>query len=111
LKKEGQNGVEMTENKPKIEVKPRFCGKPARNARPSKKEFITQVEGLETHTFDIGSIKYAAKYQKLVDAIANHIQNDYKGGPKIAKAFKKMSLLMILIPNYPTANLGGSVDP
>jgi hypothetical protein len=96
----------MTENKPKIEGKPRFCGRPTRNPGPAKKEFVTKVVGLETHTFGIRSAKYAAKYQKLVDAIANHVQKEYKGGPKIAKAIKELSLPMIWIPNYPTANSG-----
>ncbi len=73
----------------------------------AKKEFVTKVVGPETHTFDIGSAKYAVKYQKSVDAIANHVLKEYMGGPKIAKAI----LPMILIPNYPTANLGGNVDP
>ncbi len=31
---------------------------------------------MESHTFDIGNVKYAAKYQKTVDAIANHIQKE-----------------------------------
>jgi hypothetical protein len=101
----------MTENKHKTEGNPRFCGRPARNAGPVKKEFVTKVVGLETHTFDIGSAKYVAKYQKLVDAIANHVQKEYKGGPKIAKAIKELSLSTILIPNYPTADSGGNVDP
>ncbi len=42
-----------------------------------------------------------AQYQKSVDAI----------GPKIAKAIKELSLPTILITNYPTANLGGNVNP
>jgi hypothetical protein len=74
----------MTENKSKTEGKPRFCGRPTRNAGPAKKVFVTKLLGLETHTFDIRSTKYAAKYQKLVDAIANHIEKEYKGGPEIA---------------------------
>jgi hypothetical protein len=95
----------MTENKYKIEENPRFCGRPARNARPVKKEFVTKVVGLETHTFDIGSAKYVVKYQKLVDAIGNHAQKAYKGGPKIAKAIKELSLPTISIPNYLTEGM------
>ncbi len=71
--------------------------------------FVTKVVGLKTHTFDIGIAKYVVKYQKLVDAIINHIQKEYKGGPKIAKAIKELSLPTISIPNYPTVNLGGNV--
>ena len=44
--------------------------------QPSKKELVTKVFGLESHTFDIGNAKYAAKYKKTVDAIANYIQRE-----------------------------------
>jgi hypothetical protein len=66
---------------------------------PEKKEFVTKLVGLKTHTFDIGCGKYAAKYQKLVDAIANHVQKEYKQGPKIAKAIKELSLPMTQLPD------------
>ena len=48
----------MTETKPKIERK-RHSKRPARNAGPARKQFVTKVLGLESHTFDIGSVKYA----------------------------------------------------
>ena len=54
----------------------------------------------------MGNVKYAAKYQKSVNAIANHIQKEYKGGPEIAKAVKKLKLPTILIPGYPAAKAG-----
>jgi hypothetical protein len=61
----------MSETKPKIEWnRPR---RPARAPGPAKKEFMTKVLGLKSHTFNIGNPKYAAKYKKTVDAIANHI--------------------------------------
>ena len=44
----------------------------------------------------------------MVDAIANHIQKEYKGGPEIAKAIRDMSLPTIMIPPYPTAATTGS---
>ena len=79
----------MWESKPKVEGRPRFPRRPTRNVGLTKKEFVTKVVGLETHTFDIGNAKYTAKYQKSVDAIANHIQKEYKGGPEITKAIKE----------------------
>jgi hypothetical protein len=85
-------------------------GAGARNAGPTRKEYKTKVVGLESHTFDIGHAKFAAKYQKTVEAIANHIQKDYKGGPEISKALRDLSLPVIDIPNYPTG-IGGTVDP
>jgi hypothetical protein len=81
----------MIETKPKIEGK-HHSRRPARNAGPARKEFLTKVLGLESHTFDIGNVKHAAKYQKTVDATANHIQKEYEGGPEIAKAIRDLSL-------------------
>ena len=101
----------MTDAKPKVEGK-RPARRPARSGAPARREFVSKVVGLETHTFDIGNAKYAAKYQKSVDAIANHTQKEYKGGPEIAKAIRDMSLPTIVIPAYPTpATAGDPIDP
>jgi hypothetical protein len=79
---------------------------------PTKKEFSTKVLGLETHTFDIGNAKYAAKYKKTVDSIANYIQREYKGGADIAKAIKELCLPSLQIPGFPKARTGETVvDP
>ncbi len=59
--------------------------------------------GLESDTFDVGNAKYAAKFQKLVDAIAIHIQREYKGGPDIAKAIRDLILPTFAPPTYPVA--------
>jgi hypothetical protein len=79
----------MSEAKPKIEGAKTFR-RPARAAGLTKKEFVTEVLGLKSHTFDIGNAKYAAKYKKPVDAIANHIQREYNSGADIAKAIKEL---------------------
>jgi hypothetical protein len=101
----------MTETKPKIEGKG-HSRRPARNVRPARKEFLNKVLGLESHTFDIGNAKYTAKYQKTVDAIADHIQKKYKGGPEIAKAIRDLILPMIAIPEYPRPSLTtAAIDP
>ncbi len=82
----------MSEVKPKIEGPKKFR-RPMRAAgQPTKKEFVTKVLGLESHTFDIGNAKYAVKYKKTVDAIANYIQRRDKGGADIAKAIKELYL-------------------
>ena len=80
-----QDLANMTHAKPKIEEK-RPHRRHARSGAHARKEFVLMVVGLETHTFNISNAKYAVKYQKSVDAIANHIQKEYKGGPEIAKA-------------------------
>jgi hypothetical protein len=101
----------MAKTKPKIEEK-HHSRRPTRNAGPARKEFITKILGLESHTFDIRNAKYVAKCQKTVDTIANHIQKEYKGGPKIAKAIRDLSLPTIAIPAYPRPSLtAAAIDP
>ena len=60
----------MSEVKPKVEGAKKYL-RPTRAVGPIKKEFSMKVLGLESHTFDIGNAKYAAKYKKTVNAIAN----------------------------------------
>jgi hypothetical protein len=52
----------MIETKPKIEGK-RHSRRLARTEGPARWKFFTKELGLESHTFDIGNAKYAAKYQ------------------------------------------------
>ena len=100
----------MLEAKLKVEGAKKFR-RPTRAAGPTKKEFVTKILGLKSHTFDIGNAKYAAKYKKMVDAIANHIQREYKGGADIAKAIKELSLptLSLRVPGYPKAKARATV--
>ncbi len=108
-RKEREN---MSEAKPKIEGAKKFR-RPMRAAgQPTKKEFVTKVLGLESHTFDIGNAKYTTKYKKTVNAIAKYIQREYKGGADIAKAIKAPSLPTLQVPGYPKAKAGETaVDP
>ncbi len=92
----------MSDVKPKIEGARKYR-RPARAAGPTKKEFSIKVLGLEIHTFDIGNAKYAAKYKKTVNSIANYIQREYKGRADIAKAIKELSLPSLQIPGFPKA--------
>ena len=74
--------------RPKLEgKKPR---RPISRGGPIKREYTSKVLGLESHTFDVGNAKYAAKFQKSLDAIAIHIQREYKGGPDVAKAIRDL---------------------
>jgi hypothetical protein len=56
--------------------------------------------------FDVGNAKYAAKFQKSADAIAIHIQREYKGGPNIAKAIRDLVLPGVSLLPYPTGTSG-----
>ena len=92
----------MSEVKPKIKGARKYC-RHTRAVGPIKKEFSTQVLGLESHTFNIGNEKYVAKYKKTVDSIANYIQREYKDRAAIAKAIKELSLPSLQIPGFPKA--------
>jgi hypothetical protein len=102
---------EMSDVKPKIKGARKYR-RPARAAGPTKKEFSMKALGLESHTFDIRNAKYAAKYKKTVNSIANYIQREYKGGANIAMAIKELSLPSLQIPGFPKARTGETVvDP
>ena len=49
---------------------------------------------------------------KMVNAVANYIQREYKGGDNFAKAIKALSLPTLQVPGYPKAKAGETaVDP
>ena len=102
-KREREN---LSEAKPKIEGAKKFRRPMRATGQPTKKEFVTKVLGLGSHTFDIKNAKYAAKYKKTVDAVANYIQREYKGGADIAKAIKVLRLPTLQVPGYPKAMAG-----
>jgi hypothetical protein len=94
--------LEQQEQKPKVDGK-----KPNRRPfRPMKKEFETKVVGLETHTFDIGHVKYAAKFIKSRDKVVLYMQEKYEQGAVIAEAMRTMTLTEITLPPYPKPKLG-----
>jgi hypothetical protein len=70
----------MSEAKPKIEGAKKFHRTMTAAGPQIKKEFIAKVLGLENHTLDIGNVECASKYKKTVNAIANHIQREYRWG-------------------------------
>jgi hypothetical protein len=84
------------EEKPKVEGK-----KPRRPTRPSKKEFTSEMAGLTEDTFDIGHPKYAAKYERSVDAIARYVQEQYKSGADVALAMRELIAPTVTMPTFP----------
>ena len=77
-------------------------GKKARRPpRAYKKEYTTAMVGLEEHTFDIGHPKYAVKYERSVDAIARHVQQEYKSGADVALAMRELVAPTVTMPTYP----------
>ena len=85
------------------EQKPKLKGKKAhRGTRAYKKEFTTAMVGLEENTFDIRQPKYATKYERSVDAIARHVQQDYKSGVDVMLAMRDLVEPTVTRPTYPT---------
>ncbi len=78
---------------------------------PVRKEYTSKVEGLESHTFDVGNTKYAAKFQKLLDGIAIYVQRKYEGGPGVAKVIRDLILPIVTLPAYPVGTNGNPPDP
>jgi hypothetical protein len=101
-KPEKEESKNMSEAKPKIEGAKKFR-RHTRAAGLTKQEFVTKVLGLESHTFGIGNTKYGAKFKTMVNAIANHIQREYKGEADIAKAIKEWSLPALQVLGYAPA--------
>jgi hypothetical protein len=83
------------EEKPKVEGK-----KPRRPTRPTKKEFTSEMGGLTKDTFDVGHLKYAAKYERSVDAIARHVQEQYKSGADVALAMRELVAPTVTMPTF-----------
>ncbi len=56
--------------RPTWKVEGKKAWKLTNRSGPNRKEYTSKVVGLESHTFDVGNAKYAAKFQKSIDAIA-----------------------------------------
>jgi hypothetical protein len=73
------------EQKPKVEGK-----KPRRPTKPQKKEY------------DIGHPKYAAKYERSVDAIARYVQQEDRSGAEVARGMQELVTPTVTMPTYPS---------
>ena len=56
--------------------------------------------GLKEDTFNIGHPKYAAKYERSVNAIARHVQKDYKSGANVALTMRELVAPTVTMPTY-----------
>ena len=95
------------DKKPKVEGGAR--PQRTQTQRESRKEYRTEVVGLQEHTFDVGAAKYAAKFTKSLELeeIANYVQKEYtKGGGRIGQAIKDMVEPTIDLPQQPTGTGG-----
>jgi hypothetical protein len=68
--------------------------------------------GTSSNPPDPGEIYlWQQSFKKSVDAIAIHIQCEYKGGPNIAKAIRDLVLPSMSLPPYPTGTSSNPPDP
>ena len=80
------------------------------NKTTVKKEFVSTNIGVKTFTFDVGHVKYAAKYQQSIEGLALHIQSTYTNVSSIAKSIRELKLVVIDVDDYPTGTGGGAPD-
>ena len=69
----------VDDKKPKVEG----GGRPKRRGqqRESRKDYQSNVDGLEKHTFNIGGSRQAGQFVKTLEEIATYCQKEYsKGG-------------------------------
>jgi hypothetical protein len=66
--------------KPKVEggARQRRRGNPQQ--RDSRKDYKSDVAGLETHTFNIGGSKQAGQFVRTLEEIATYCQKEYSKG-------------------------------
>ncbi|KAL7447592.1 hypothetical protein ACHAXS_006643 [Conticribra weissflogii] len=93
----------MVDNKPKVEGADQRSGR--RKPSPyyaKKKEYKNNVPEIEDDTFDCGDTKYAAKFIKSKDNIANYLQRTTTyGGLDIGQIVREMKKITVTMPEDP----------
>jgi hypothetical protein len=80
--------------------------------RESRKEYKSEVQGLENRTFDVGAAKYAAKFTKSLEKIGNYCQREYsKGGGRIGQAIRDLVTPNLTLPAVLTGTPANPGDP
>lgn len=88
------------EKKPKVEGGGRHKRKG--NQRESRKDHKSSVDGLETHTFNLGGTKQAGQFVKTLEEIATYCQKEYtKGGGDIGTAIRTLQMPTLTLPPEP----------
>jgi hypothetical protein len=91
----------VDEKKPKVDGSPR---QKRRNnqQRESRKDHRSSVDGLETHTFNIGGSKQAGQFVKTLEDIAAYCQKEYsEGGGDIGTAIRTLQNPTLILPPEP----------
>jgi hypothetical protein len=92
----------VDEKKPKVEggARQRRRGNPQQ--RESRKDYKSDVAGLETHTFNIGGSKQAGQFVRTLEEIATYCQKEYsKGGGDIGTAIRTLQNPVLALPPQP----------
>lgn len=93
----------MADVKPKVEGAERHSGRrKPRSTYTKKKEFKSSVAEIESDTFNCGDTKYAAKFNKSKENIANYLQCTVTyGGPDIGQIVREMKSFTVMPPPDP----------
>ena len=89
----------VDEKKPRVEGGERQKRRNNHQQRESRKDYKSDVPGLETHTFNIGGSKQAGKFVKTLEEIATYCQKEYsKGGGDIGTAIRTLKNPLLTLP-------------
>jgi hypothetical protein len=68
--------------------KKKFYGQFAKEATLGRSTYKSNVQGLESDTFDVGASSDPAKFSKLLKNIKNYIQKTYKDPDNMVKTIQ-----------------------
>ena len=89
------------EKKPGAADEKFFYGRFAKGATLGRGSYKSNVQGLESNTFDFGASSNPAKFSKLLKNIENYIQKTYKDPEDMVKTIQQMKRVNLGNPKRP----------
>jgi hypothetical protein len=87
---------------PKVEGGARHKRRGNHQSRESRRDYKSDVAGLETHTFNIEGSKQAGQFVKTLEEIATYCQKQYsKGGGDIGTVIRTLQNPTLILPPAP----------
>jgi hypothetical protein len=81
--------------------KKKFYGRFAKGATLGRGTYKSDVQGLESDTFDVRASSNPVKFSKLLKNIMNYIQKTYKDPVNMVKTIQKMKRVNLGYPKRP----------
>ena len=89
------------EKKPGAADEKKFYGRFAKGATLGRGSYKSNVQGLESNTFDFGASSNPTKFSKLLKNIKNYIQKTYKDPEDMVKTIQQMKRVNLGNPKRP----------